>query len=234
MNTKTAEQLKNLGASSGSNPVSDSSLTETKDQKSNRYLNLGHADSVNDNGSSNTDSPVISYVSCDIEKESAKNQTSNSLNDKLLTDSVVRESHLQVSSSHSTMDNSESGWLDSADIGKKLFSRLREIKFSENMLKPSYSRISGDNCNIQATAFGEIHKEQRNVETVSCQYESLAGVQLGCQKRRKGKPWRLKEDNSDPETRILDITVFSAHEAWTDYTGNLFFLSAACSDGLIR
>ena len=69
---------------------------------------------------------------------------------------------------------------------------------------------------------------------ISCQYESLAGVQLGCDKRRKRKPWRLKEDNSDPETRILDLTVFTVQELSPDYPERLCFLTAACSDGLIR
>ena len=236
MNTKTAEQFKNFSVSSGSNPVSDSSLTETKGQTANRYLNIGHADKVKDNSSSNNVSSVIFDVSCDIsEKEGAKNETNNSLNDKLLTDPVVRESPSQINSSHSTIENSESDCVDSAYLEKKLFSRLKEIKLSENMLKPLCSRSYCDNSNDQVIAYNEIDKGQRRLETsASCQYKSLAGVQLGCHKRSKGKPWRVKEDNSDPETRILDITIFSAYEVLPDYPEYLFFLTAACSDGLIR
>lgn len=69
---------------------------------------------------------------------------------------------------------------------------------------------------------------------ISCQYESLAGVLLGTHRKRKAKPWRLKEDNSDPETRILDLTVFRALDLSPDNEETLYFLTAACSDGLIR
>ena len=69
---------------------------------------------------------------------------------------------------------------------------------------------------------------------ISCQYESIAGVQLGSHKKRKGRSWKLKEDNSDPETRILDMTVFRAAEISVHYPDSLYFLTAACSDGLIR
>ena len=69
---------------------------------------------------------------------------------------------------------------------------------------------------------------------ITCQYESVAGVLLGSHKRRKGRPWRVREDNSDPETRILDMTVFKATEISMLYLESLYFLTVACSDGLIR
>ena len=69
---------------------------------------------------------------------------------------------------------------------------------------------------------------------ITCQYESLAGVLLGSHKKRKGKPWRVKEDNSDPETRILDMTVFKATDLSENYPETVYFLTVACSDGLVR
>ena len=80
----------------------------------------------------------------------------------------------------------------------------------------------------------KIDRKTNSQLPISCQYESIAGVLLGNHKKRKGRSWKLKEDNSDPETRILNMTVFRAAEISIHYPDSLYFMTAACSDGLIR
>ena len=59
-------------------------------------------------------------------------------------------------------------------------------------------------------------------------YEYLAGVQLSELSGRKvKKPWKYPVENSDPETRILDLTVINLPMS-------LYLIGAACSDGLVR
>ena len=108
------------------------------------------------------------------------------------------------------------------------------IQSLEDSEKSGQSEISATRCEDKNSSEYSVHKMQAGKSEILCQYESLAGVQLGCDKKRKGKPWRVKVDNSDPETRILDLTVFRAQELSSEHPEGLYFLTAACSDGFIR
>jgi len=81
-------------------------------------------------------------------------------------------------------------------------------------------QVDCDNAN-------DVNEKPANMTDVDFSYESLADLQLSdfCQKTKK--PWKHKVENSDPETRILDLTVVSR--------GNQqFVVGAACSDGIVR
>lgn len=61
-----------------------------------------------------------------------------------------------------------------------------------------------------------------------CEY--VAGLQLSELSGRKvKKPWKYPVENSDPETRILDLTVITLLRS-----RSLYLIAAACSDGHIR
>lgn len=69
-------------------------------------------------------------------------------------------------------------------------------------------------------------------EAVDCKivYEYVTGLQLSeLSGRRVKKPWRYPVKNSDPETRILDLSVMSLPRS-----SSVFLIAAACSDGLLR
>ena len=109
----------------------------------------------------------------------------------------------------------------------------------DNLESPSTSSKDMRNDHIQdSTEIGNKHHGHNAGSSseldITCQYESIAGVLLGSHKKRKGRPWKVREDNSDPETRILDMTVFKATEISALYPESLYFLTVACSDGLIR
>lgn len=104
--------------------------------------------------------------------------------------------------------------------------------------------VSGENKDIsQATRSSncEISSENKTDrvntsvtkdDAVDCKivYEYVTGLQLSeLSGRRVKKPWRYPVKNSDPETRILDLSVMSLPRL-----SSVFLIAAACSDGLLR
>lgn len=65
-------------------------------------------------------------------------------------------------------------------------------------------------------------------------YLCLADFQLSSITRKCRKPWRQPVDNSDPETRILDLSVVTPEDLTHLGSRSLYFISAACSDGFLR
>ena len=134
-----------------------------------------------------------------------------------------------------------------SDKSDSTFQSSSQFSKQNNLGSPSTCiNIKRNEHILNSTEIGMEHHQQISTGPTSkasdsslkpattCQYESLAGVLLGSHKKRKGKPWRVKEDNSDPETRILDMTVFKATELSENYPETVYFLTVACSDGLIR
>lgn len=74
-----------------------------------------------------------------------------------------------------------------------------------------------------------------NNPTNECNFscECLGGLQLSQLTRKHWKPWRQPLNNSDPETRIVDLSVISP-ESRHQPLSTLYILSAACSDGVFR
>lgn len=65
-------------------------------------------------------------------------------------------------------------------------------------------------------------------------YLCLADFQLSSITRKCKKPWRQPVDNSDPETRILDLSVVTPEHMAPLGSRSLYLISAACSDGFLR
>lgn len=68
----------------------------------------------------------------------------------------------------------------------------------------------------------------------SLSYVCLAGLHLSNINRKCRKPWRQPVDNSDPETRILDLSVVTPEELGHTGSRSMYFISSACSDGFLR
>ena len=180
---------------------------------------------------------ISSVISKDAEIE---NRSCDDLTQSSQDVSNVNKPCLQYNSPYRpTVHTLESDLTDSSEKNKTLQSNSAVVNECSGNISV-YQRPGEERCIFRCEEANFSEQSEQTVDkesaksVISCQYESLAGVQLGCDKRRKRKPWRLKEDNSDPETRILDLTVFSAQELSSDYPEWLYFLTAACSDGLIR
>ncbi|XP_041370652.1 WD repeat-containing protein 6-like isoform X2 [Gigantopelta aegis] len=80
---------------------------------------------------------------------------------------------------------------------------------------------------------GDIHTKSHDAG--GCLYEHLANCFLGDQRHSRGnKPWKVMFSKADPETRILDLTAFSADDIHRGNHLGLHFVAAACSDGFVR
>ncbi|XP_052770439.1 WD repeat-containing protein 6-like [Mya arenaria] len=79
------------------------------------------------------------------------------------------------------------------------------------------------------TAFNKETHSDEMVSSPNFYHESLCGLQLSQIGKRVKKPWRFPVENSDPETRILDLTVIQQESS-----PSLFLIGAACSDGIVR
>ena len=103
------------------------------------------------------------------------------------------------------------------------------------------STINDDVLNPYETEASKILKEQtmnhfrpRYCSKFETGYVCLGEIKLGKAARRVKKPWRYPVDNSDPETRILDLCLFSGKEISDTVIQTLFFFVAGCSDGFVR
>ena len=176
-------------------------------------------------------SSVIKAENCDIKNEDSNDELSWNLQETLNVDQLHKPAtacKISCLTDHSeTQDNFQS------NISIKTDNSCNRQRL-EDSEKSGQSEISATRCDNKNASEYNVTKTQTGKSDILCQYESLAGVQLGCDKKRKGKPWRVKVDNSDPETRILDLTVFRAQELSSEHPEGLYFLTAACSDGLIR
>ncbi|KAK3589747.1 hypothetical protein CHS0354_021072 [Potamilus streckersoni] len=81
----------------------------------------------------------------------------------------------------------------------------------------------------------EVCIDHNLVDDLDFKVESLADIQLINNGQTKVKKhWKHSHMNSDPETRILDITVTSASDINEGYSLQVYFVVAACSDAVLR
>ena len=183
--------------------------------------------------SENTDivSSVIEAENCDSKNEDTSNALLQNLNETSSGNQLLKPPTACKISGLTDHLETQGNFQSNFSIKTDNSSNIQSLEDSEKL---GQSEISATRCEDKNSSEYSVHKTQAGKSEILCQYESLAGVQLGCDKKRKGKPWRVKVDNSDPETRILDLTVFRAQELSSEHPEGLYFLTAACSDGFIR
>ncbi|KAL3864776.1 hypothetical protein ACJMK2_006430 [Sinanodonta woodiana] len=116
-----------------------------------------------------------------------------------------------------------------SDISQKVGEERKRLdKMQESGMEEEEKKYSN---NIES----EVYSDQNLVGDLDFKVESLAAIQLIDNGQTKvKKPWKHSHMNSDPETRILDITVTSASDIIEGCSVPVYFLVAACSDTILR
>ena len=180
---------------------------------------------------SDIDSSVIKAENCDRKNEGSNNALLQNLHATSSGNQLHKAATACKISGLTDHSETQDNFLSNNSIKTDDSCNSQRLEDSEKTGQTAKSAILGEEKNSSEYS---VPKTQTGISDILCQYESLAGVQLGCDKKRMGKPWRVKVDNSDPETRILDLTVFRAQDLSSEHPEGLYFLTAACSDGLIR
>ncbi|KAL4231612.1 WD repeat-containing protein 6 [Mactra antiquata] len=89
------------------------------------------------------------------------------------------------------------------------------------------------NCEISPLSQSQIVENNTSDSMCNFNYECLGGLQLSSLTRKHWKPWRQPINNSDPETRIVDISVITPEDR-NQPESTLFMIATACSDGIFR
>ncbi|XP_052225658.1 WD repeat-containing protein 6-like isoform X3 [Dreissena polymorpha] len=117
------------------------------------------------------------------------------------------------------------------DIGTDVHSIVECKKASEELRSAAVGEVQGGpacdqkgDCDTWRLAVDAGKSQQCPVT-----YESLCGLHLNNLTRRAKKPWRYPVENSDPETRLMDLCVVTLQGSRA-----LFIVCAACSDGIVR
>ena len=176
-------------------------------------------------------SSVIKAENCDSKNEDSNNALLQNLHETSSGNQLLKPATTCKISGLTDHSETQDNFRSDNSIKTDNSCNSQRLKDSEKSGQTGISAILGED---KKSSEYSVHKTRAGKSDILCQYESLAGVQLDCDKKRKGKPWRVKVDNSDPETRILDLCVFRAQDLSSDHPEDLYFLTAACSDGLIR
>lgn len=135
-------------------------------------------------------------------------------------------------------DKNSSG-TESIEIGTNEQFRMCKNKHASSIVSHIHSDVISFKCkntsrNNDSELFDACDKGLQSKDKYEIDYVCLAGLQLSEGNRKCKKPWRQPFNNSDPETRILDLSVVTPNELGQIESGSLYFVSAACSDGFLR